>query len=129
MKFVRRKRRHASVEASALSDILFFLMLFFLMVSTLASSEAMKILLPKAQSSVDIPKHTIYVTIDSDRRYYINKRESNLNDIKSALSKEAVGKATVVLRADKSVPMEEFISFADVVNQLKIPMVVATEKK
>src|SRR5262249_41865119 len=109
----------------------FFLMLFFLMVSTLASAEAIKILLPKAQSGTDIPRHTVSVTIDAQRRYYVGKKECQLSEVKSLLIKENAGasKATVVLKADKSVPFESFVSIADIVNQLKIPLVVATEKQ
>ena len=88
MKLRRRKREGGGVEASSLSDILFFLMLFFLMVSTLASPEAIKVLLPKSSTGKIIPKHTIYVTIDAQIRYYINKQEvasSSLRTISPAL--------------------------------------------
>ncbi len=131
MRFKRRKRHGGGVEASALADILFFLMLFFLMVSTLASPEAIKVLLPKSNTGASIPRHTIYVTIDKDKRYYIDKTELNAEALKNALAQEAKGQenATVVIKVDKTVPVQEFIDVVDIANQLKLPVVVATDKK
>ncbi len=131
MKFRRRKRHGGGVEASALSDILFFLMLFFLMVSTLASPEAIRVLLPKSNTGKSIPKHTIYVTIDAGLHYFVNKKELNPEALKSALQQEAAGQdnATVVIKADRTVPVQEFINVVDIANQLKLPVVVATDKK
>lgn len=131
MKFKRRKRHGGGVEASALSDILFFLMLFFLMVSTLASPEAIKVLLPKSNTGASIPRHTIYVTIDANMHYYLDKQELNAQSLKSALAAEAKKQdnATVVIKVDKTVPVQEFIDVVDIANQLKLPVVVATDKK
>jgi biopolymer transport protein ExbD len=131
MKFRRRKRHGGGVEASALADILFFLMLFFLMVSTLASPEAIKVLLPKSNTGASIPRHTIYVTIDAEKHYFLNKQELNVQSLKEALAQEAKGQdnATVVIKVDRTVPVQEFIDVVDIANQLKLPVVVATEKK
>jgi biopolymer transport protein ExbD len=130
-RFKRKKRAHAAVETSALSDILFFLMLFFLMVSTLAGSQAMKLSLPNAETSAEMPKQTIYVTIDADRKYYINNQECRLADVRLLLGQQVSrnSRATVVLRTDKTITMNEFTAIADVVNQLHIPLVLATEKQ
>jgi biopolymer transport protein ExbD len=130
MKFRRRKRHGGGVEASALSDILFFLMLFFLMVSTLASPEAIKVLLPKSNTGTSIPRHTIYVTIDAEKHYFLNKQQLSVESLKEALARESRGQdATVVIKVDKTVPVQEFIDVVDIANQLKLPVVVATEKK
>ncbi len=127
----RRRREKGGVEASALSDILFFLMLFFLMVSTLASQEAIKVLLPKANSGKAIPRHTVYVSIDAGLRYYVNKQEVGELALRNALEQEAKNNenATIVIRVDKTVPVQEFINVVDIANKLKLPVVVATDKK
>jgi len=131
MKFRRRQRHGSGVEAGSLSDILFFLMLFFLMVSTLASPEAIKVLLPKSNTGASIPRHTIYVTIDASQHYFVNKQELSEASLKNALAQEAKGQenATVVIKADKTVPVQAFIDVVDIANQLKLPVVVATDKK
>ncbi len=131
MKFRRRKREGGGVEAGSLSDILFFLMLFFLMVSTLASPQAIKVLLPQANTGKVIPKHTIYVTIDAGLHYFVNKQGIDVSSLKSSLEQEAKvhENATVVIKVDKTVPVQEFINVVEVANELKLPVVVATEKK
>jgi biopolymer transport protein ExbD len=131
MKFRRRKREQGGVEASSLSDILFFLMLFFLMVSTLASQEAIKVLLPKATTGKAIPRHTVYVSIDAGLHYYVNKEEVDELSLGNALAEEAKKheNATIVIRVDKGVPVQEFINVVEIANKLKLPVVVATDKK
>jgi biopolymer transport protein ExbD len=130
MKFRRRRRGHVGVEASSLSDILFFLLLFFLMVSTLASQEAIKVLLPKASTGKTIPRHTIYVSIDQHLEYYINKQRIDKQALYAELEREAqkTENVTIVVRVDKTVSAQEFINVIDVANKLHLPVVVATDK-
>jgi biopolymer transport protein ExbD len=130
MKLRRRNRTHSVIEASSLSDILFFLLLFFLMISTLASPNAIRLLLPKASTGKNIPKHTINVSIDKGINYYIEKKQFNYNDLKNAIESEARkhNNASVVLRVDKTVTIDEVVKVIDIVNQLKLQLVVATEK-
>ena len=133
MRFKRRKREGGGVEASSLSDILFFLMLFFLMVSTLSSQEAIKVYLPKASTGKAIPKHIIYVTIDAEHKYYVNNNQVSSSTLKDNLAKESAAAAqnqntTIVLRVDKTLPVQEFIDVVEIANKLKLNIVVATDK-
>ncbi|MBK9212918.1 MAG: biopolymer transporter ExbD [Saprospiraceae bacterium] len=130
MKLTRRKRHGSVVEASALSDILFFLLLFFLMMSTLASPSAIKLLLPKAKTGQNISKNIIGLGIDENLVYYIEDKPVSVENLKALLEKESkkAELPTIVVRAHKSIPVEELIKVIDIVNQLKLPMVIATEK-
>ncbi|MBL0189854.1 MAG: biopolymer transporter ExbD [Saprospiraceae bacterium] len=130
MKLTRRKRHGSVVEASALSDILFFLLLFFLMMSTLASPSAIKLLLPKAKTGQNISKNIIGLGIDENLVYYIEDKPVSVQNLKALLEKESkkAELPTIVVRAHKSIPVEELIKVIDIVNQLKLPMVIATEK-
>ena len=89
MKLTRRKRHGSVVEASALSDILFFLLLFFLMMSTLASPSAIKLLLPKAKTGQNISKNIIGLGIDENLVYYIEDKPVSVENLKSLLEKES----------------------------------------
>jgi biopolymer transport protein ExbD len=130
MQFRKKNNRHAAIESGALSDILFFLMLFFLIMSTLASPNAIKLLLPKASTGQTVPKHKIELSVTADLRVYIDKTEVSRSNLESALKAEADKNAnsTVVLKMDKSASVEELIKIVDIVNKAKIPMVIATEK-
>jgi biopolymer transport protein ExbD len=130
MNFGRRKRVHSAVEASSLSDILFFLLLFFLIISTLASPNAIKLLLPKASSGQAISTHVINVSINANLEYYVDKKRVSMAELGSQISDESRKheKPTVVLRVDKSIQVEELVKVVDVVNKLKIPLVIATDK-
>lgn len=130
MQFRRRAQRHSAVEAGALSDILFFLMLFFLIVSTLASPNAIKLLLPKASTGQTVPRHKIELSVTADQRIFLGKTEVSAPTLEQDLKAEAskFDNATVVLKMDKSSSVEELLKIVDIVNKAKIPMVIATEK-
>ena len=130
MNLRRKKTAHGGVEAGSLSDILFFLMLFFLMVSTLASPNAIKLLLPKAATGQTVPKHTINLSVTADKQEYIDKEPVSPENLEAALKQRAAGyeNPTVVLRIDKTLSVADLISVVDAVNKARIPMVIATEK-
>ncbi|MBC7451058.1 MAG: biopolymer transporter ExbD, partial [Cytophagales bacterium] len=86
MKIKRRKRMHMGVEASSLADILFFLMLFFLMVSTLASNNALGLLLPESRTGKVVPKEVINISIDDKLQYYVDSRKVTFEEYESSLA-------------------------------------------
>jgi len=63
MKIGRRKREEAEVEASSMNDIMFFLMLFFLIASTLANPNVINITLPKAKTTTAVHTKTLPITV------------------------------------------------------------------
>ena len=131
MNFRKTKHRgHATVEAASLSDILFFLLLFFLIVATMASPHAIKVLLPQASSQESMPRSTINLTITEGLDYYIEQEKIPAEALKPALESisATVEAPTIILRVDKSIQVNELIKVVDVINSLKLPMVVATEK-
>jgi biopolymer transport protein ExbD len=130
MNFRRKKYVHAEVQAGALSDILFFLMLFFLIISTLASPNAIKLLLPNATSGRDNPSSPVSVSITADLRYYIENEEVGLPSFENTLSLKIRGKdkPSVVLRMDKSIEVNEMMKIMDKLHRMKVPVVIAVDK-
>jgi biopolymer transport protein ExbD len=129
MRFSRRRKPHSGVEASSLSDILFFLLLFFLMISTLASPNAIKVLLPNANSGKTIPHKKVNLYIDATGNLFIEHDPVTLDALTASLmdlSKKDPD-ISIVVRADKSVTVEELVKVVDIANQQHIPLVVATE--
>ena len=130
MNIRRRHKQHVAVEAGALSDILFFLMLFFLIISTLASPSAIKLLLPKATTGKTVPKQIITLSIKADQSIYLGKNLVQIETLQTSLDAEAkaLENPTVVLRVDKTLPVENLVQVVDVVNKSHIPLVLATDK-
>ena len=130
MNFRKRKYVHAEVQAGALSDILFFLMLFFLIISTLASPNAIKLLLPKANTGKAIPNQIINVSVSADLKYYLDKEQLNLDQLEPTISARAAGMQTpsIVLRMDKAITVNDMVQVIDILNRLKLPVVIAVNK-
>jgi len=131
MKIRRRKRGHAAMEASSLADILFFLMLFFLMVSTLASQNALGILLPESRTGKTMHQELLNVSINAQRQYFIDDKEISFSQYEEVLKEKSVTSKniTIALRIDERVPVEELINAVDVINLYKLHTVIATAKK
>ena len=130
MNFRKKKYVHAEVQAGALSDILFFLMLFFLIISTLASPNAIKLLLPKAQTGKTIPNQVINISISADLKYYVDKQEYPMDRLEGVITSEAakLENPSVVLRMDKTISVNDMVQVVDILNRAKVPVVVAVNK-
>jgi biopolymer transport protein ExbD len=71
----RHKGASAEVHTSAMNDIMFFLLLFFLIASTVTNPNVVKLLLPKSSSGQSVSKKTINVSIDKNLIYTIDKKQ------------------------------------------------------
>jgi Biopolymer transport protein len=119
----------AEVSTSSFSDIMFFLMLFFLIISTMINPSVIKLTLPKAQHNQTVRKTEISVSITKDLKYYVNNKEVTLETLKDALSLEItkVKEPTIVIRCDNSIPVQDLIDVMQIGNELKIKMILATK--
>jgi biopolymer transport protein ExbD len=124
----KRRKEEARVESSALNDILFIFLLFFLIVSTLANPNVIKLTLPRAKSNTKA-KQTVVVSIDANHNFYVGTTKVPLDDLKQALVPKLAGDqvdATIVINADKSVPVEEVVEVMEIARQLNAKVVLAT---
>ncbi|MFB9864999.1 ExbD/TolR family protein [Rufibacter immobilis] len=130
MNFRKTKRHVAAVEAASLSDILFFLMLFFLIISTLASPTAIKLLLPQAKHTQNIPKQILNISVNAQLDYFLEKEPLSFAGLEESLERYAAApaKPTVVLRVDRTIQVNELVKVVDIINRNKLQMVIATEK-
>jgi len=125
-----RGRNKVSPEfnMSSMTDIVFLLLIFFMIASTLVSTSAIDILLPKASGKTE-NKKSIAVSIKKDLTYYIDQKrvgESVLeSELIAALSSEE--KPTVILRAEKSVPVENVVKVMDIANRNKFKVIMAVK--
>lgn len=129
MKLRSKSKFHPEVSASSLSDIMFFLMLFFMIMSTLISPSVIKLTLPKSQFNQQVQKVQIAISITKDFKYYINNKEISLTTIESEISQSVKGLAdpTIVIRCEESVPVQKLVDILQIGNKLKIKMILATK--
>ena len=128
---INRKRHKPHVFVDSLSDIMSFLLLFFLIVSTVANPNVVKILLPKSGNTEVLSKKQITLTITADKRYFIDKQEYTIDQLEEAISQVTanVTEPTIMLRLDKSLTVQDLIDVMSIGAKLKIKMVLATDKK
>src|SRR5512137_507288 len=130
MNIRRSKHFKPEVSTSSLNDIMFFLLLFFLIVSTLANPNVIKVLLPKSKTAQEIDKQQINLTVTADRKYFIGQKEILLSELEPKLKESITGiqNPTVVLRFAKSLNIQDLVDVVEVGVRLNIKMVMATDK-
>lgn len=119
------------VHTSALNDIMFFLLLFFLLASAVVNPNVVKLFLPRSSSGQAVPQKTINVSITKDLEYFVEKEKVPYEQLFSRI--EAYQKVspdlTVILFADRTIAIENVVDLTDIANKLKIKLVLATETK
>ena len=127
----RHQRVSAEVHTSAMNDIMFFLLLFFLIASTITNPNVIKLLLPKSSSGQAVSKKTISVTIDQNLKYTVNNKPVKVEDMQTTLMgfKNVATELTIVLSVDRTVAIQDVVQVMDVAQKLNIKLVLATEPK
>src|SRR5688500_20395919 len=118
---IRRKlRSHGEVHTGPLNDILFILLMFFLIASTLANPNVIKLSNPKAKGDTKT-KQNVVVNIDLKKHYIINGKTVELTELKNYLhpliAKDSTN-ATVAINADKQVPIDEVVAVMRIAREL-----------
>ncbi|MFC5412806.1 ExbD/TolR family protein [Larkinella bovis] len=130
MKFRRKHKFAAEVATSSLNDIMFFLLLFFLIISTVANPNVIKLLLPKAASSQQLSKKQVTLSVDADKRYFIDKNPIAAENLEMELKTimKDVAEPTIVVRVDKTLAVQDLVDVLQTGAKLNIKMVMATSK-
>ncbi len=129
-----RKRNKATVEVhtSALNDIMFFLLLFFLLASAVVNPQVVKLLLPRSESGQQSnAQKTITVSISEKLEYFVEKKQVNLEALQAEVEnyQKASPDLTIVLYVARGVSIENTMQVFDVANHLKLKVVLAVEPK
>lgn len=113
-----------------MNDIMFFLMLFFLIVSTMVNPNVIKLMLPKAdKSNEQTIKKPISVSVNANGEYFVDKQPVPAENLEQALAQALQGadQPTVVLRVDASLNVQKLVDILEIGNRLKVKMVMATQ--
>lgn len=127
-----RKNRHEEPggHTSALNDILFILLLFFLIVSTLANPNVVKMNNPMAKSDTK-SKQTVVVSISEKQEFFVGTQASPLDSLKPliavAIAKEKDAEPTVVINADKLATADNIVAVMRAAHDLNLKTVLAVD--
>ena len=127
-----RGRNKVSPEfnMSSMTDIVFLLLIFFMLTSTMDTTNALDLVLPKAKGKTDSNKN-IAVSIDKDLQFYIDKEKISETDLEPKLLSLFGADKTkaIILRAEEGVPIEKAVSVLDIANRNQIKVVLAVRPK
>jgi biopolymer transport protein ExbD len=124
----RNKRFHAEVATSSLSDIMFFLLLFFLIISTLANPNVIKMTLPKSKNNEKTKNQQISLSVTEDKRFYLNKQEVPFDQLESTLMAQmgTDKDQTVVVRIPFNLQVQDLVDVLQIGVKNKLKFVIAT---
>jgi biopolymer transport protein ExbD len=114
-----RNKRRAEFSMASMSDLVFLLLIFFMLTSTLVAPNAIKLLLPSS-SSKTMAKQSVTVYIDDKYQYFVGENRVSKLQLQDRIDNNIAGQvnASIVLRSDKSVPVQYVVNVIDAVNNI-----------
>lgn len=132
-----RNKRSTEFSSASMSDLVFLLLIFFMITSTLVSPNAVKLLLPQSRSKV-MAKQNVNVYINDSEEFFIGETPVNPSELSTLLTTKLASEefdATVVLRADQTVSVQNIVIVIDAINTInentgkKYKLILATKPK
>ncbi|MCE5345619.1 MAG: biopolymer transporter ExbD [Bacteroidales bacterium] len=130
MSLSQRNKISVNFSSVGMTDVVFNLLIFFMLTSTLVHPTALKLLLPKGSSQTSAKPLTT-VSITSDQLYYIEQQPVTIDELESAL-KQKLGNAPdtyISLHADKTVPFESVVKVLNIAQSNNYKLIIATSPK
>ena len=131
MNIKRRRPFHDEDAMASMNDIMFFLMLFFLIISTIANPNVIKLMLPKANTTEQLAKQPVTLSVKVDKTNYLNTTQIPFEGLENALTiaLENNQDPTVVLRVADNLTVQDLVDVMSLGAKLKLKMVLSTNKK
>ena len=123
MNLRNRSKISAEFNMSSMTDLVFLLLIFFMLTSTLVTSSALDVILPKSKAQT-VKKSTVTVTINKDLNLSVNDDLVSINDLEISILQYVSNdpEAVLILRVDESVPTGEAVRIMDIAYRNKIKM-------
>ena len=131
MAIKRNKRFHAEVATSSLSDIMFFLLLFFLIISTLANPNVIRMTLPKSKTNEKTNKQLITISVTEEKRFFVDKEEVAFEKLEEILlsKMDASKDQRVIVRIPFNMQVQDLVDVLQIGVKNKLKFVIATSPK
>ena len=131
MKLRGRHKESAEVFTESLNDIMFFLLLFFIILSTLVNPNVIKLSLPSSKSPSTLNSGKVTLSVDANHDYYVNNNKVPFDMLAPVLQGETKAKNTskIILQLDKSLTVQDLADVMQIGNDLKLDMVLSVQKQ
>lgn len=128
MALKRGSKVNATFSMSSMTDIVFLLLIFFMVSSTLVAPNALKLLLPQSNSQTPAKAITT-ISITQDLLFYVEQTPISFADLESYLAQKLQGEAepTISLHVHRSVPMEEVVRVMNIAKENRYKLILATQ--
>lgn len=130
MNFRGRNKVTPEFSMSSMTDIVFLLLIFFMLTSTMVTTNALDLVLPKAKG-ITAKNQNISVSINKDLQFFIDKTPVQENDLENAILGHFANNEdkSLILRAEEGVPIEHAVKVLDIANRNQIKVVLAVRPK
>ncbi|MEZ4888387.1 MAG: biopolymer transporter ExbD [Chitinophagales bacterium] len=133
MKLESSNKINPNFSMSSLTDIIFLLLIFFMLTSTFVTPNGLNLLLPSSNSQTMV-QGKVSVSITQNLEYYVGQEKVNFADLRATLAaavaaSEDPKNTTVVLNAEKTVPIDEVVQVMNIANEMNVRMLLATSPK
>ncbi len=125
-----RNKVSISFSSTGMTDVVFNLLIFFMLTSTLVHPTALKLLLPKGSTQTSAKPQTT-VSITRDQKYYVEQQPVTLSELENVL-KQKLGEnpdTYIALHADKTVPFESVVAVLNIAQANNYKLIIATSPK
>lgn len=125
-----RNKISAEFNMASMTDIVFLLLIFFMITSSFVTTSALDILLPKAEGKIE-NKKAVSITITKNLDYFIDNKPSSLETVEQELAAllKSEENPSLVLRAEEGVPIEYAVTIMDIANRNKYKVILAVRPK
>jgi biopolymer transport protein ExbD len=130
MQLRRKNKATSEVSTSSLNDIMFFLLLFFLIASTMANPNVVKLLLPKAKGQPIINKKPVNISVNANKEYFINKEKIPQDQMEARLKQAIQGAPdpSAIVHIDRNLKVQDLVDLLEIGTRLNMKMVLASDK-
>lgn len=130
MALKRSNKIESSFSMSSMTDIIFLLLIFFMLTSTLVHPNALKLLLPQSANQTSAKPQTS-VSITKDLRYYVESKRVTYEELEPTLQNKLGTNEDmyIALHVDETVPMKEVVKVMNIAKKNKYKLILATRAK
>lgn len=130
MAITKRSKVNISFSSAGMTDVVFNLLIFFMLTSTLVHPTALKLVLPKGSTQTSAKPQTT-VSITRDLQFYVEQQHVSIDNLESVL-KEKLGAnpdTYIALHVDRSVPFENAVMVMNIAQANNYRLIIATSPK